>query len=47
MSEKKTQSERFEGKARDLGIDLDEGKLKEALRRMKKPQPDNDKKDGG
>ena len=30
-----TQSERFEQAAREFGVDLDEDKLKEALRRMK------------
>lgn len=31
------QRERFEQTARELGVELDEDKLKEALRRMKEP----------
>ena len=40
------QSERFEQTARELGVELDEDKLKEALRRMKEPSKgENDKAD--
>jgi hypothetical protein len=36
---KKTQHERFEQAARESGVELDEEKLKEALRRIA-PKPD-------
>lgn len=42
--DKQSQSERFKQTARDLGVELDEDKLKEALRRMKEPQPKDGKK---
>jgi len=46
MSDKKTpQKERFERTARELGVDLDEAKLVEALRKIAKPEPEK-KKDG-
>lgn len=35
--QQKSQRERFEQAARELGIDLDEEKLKEALRKMSYP----------
>lgn len=40
------QSERFEQAARELGVELDEEKLKEALRKIapEKPKPASDEK---
>jgi len=42
MSTNPEQKQRFEQAARELGVDLDEDKLKEALRRMK-DQPQGEK----
>lgn len=43
----KSQQKRFEEAARDLGVDLDEAKLKEALRKIapEKPQGEGDDKE--
>lgn len=42
-----SQSERFKRTARELGVELDEDKLKEALRRMgKQPPEDSDPQKG-
>ena len=38
--EKMTQNESFERTARELGVDLDETKLAETLRRVAKPDPE-------
>ena len=38
------QHERFRRTAEELGVEMDEGKLKEALRRMKEPKSDEDKR---
>lgn len=51
MKEPKTQADRFEQAARELGVDLDEEKLKEALRKIApatppQPQPGRSKSDG-
>lgn len=40
-----TQNERFKEAAHELGVDLDEDKLKEALRRMRDAPPAADEKD--
>ncbi|WP_165094671.1 hypothetical protein [Pikeienuella piscinae] len=37
------QSERFEETARELGVDLDEAKLKEALRKIAPDKPEKEK----
>ncbi len=43
VDDKEDQRQRFEQAARELGVDLDEDKLKEALRRMKdQPQQEGD-----
>lgn len=41
----KSQAERFAQTARDLGVDLDEDKLKEALRGIAKPEKSDSEKD--
>ncbi len=38
--EDKTQQRRFEQTARELGVDLDEAKLAETLRKIAKPEPE-------
>ena len=44
MKDKKmTQKERFEQAAKELGVDLDETKLAETLRRIAKPEPEKKK----
>ncbi|MEM7423222.1 MAG: hypothetical protein AAF334_05825 [Pseudomonadota bacterium] len=43
MSDKNTdQAEKFKETARDLGVDLDEDKLKETLRQIAKPHDKED-----
>lgn len=39
----RSQSDKFEETARELGVDLDEDKLKEALRRMSGPRAINER----
>lgn len=44
MSEKKqTQKDRFEQTAREIGVDLDEAKLAETLRKLAKHEPDKER----
>ena len=44
MNEKKTQKERFERTAEELGVDLDEAKLAKNLRRIAKREFEKKKK---
>ena len=43
MDDDKTQRERFKRTARELGVDLDEAKLAETLRRVAKHDPEKKK----
>ena len=43
MDDNKTQKERFERTARELGVELDETKLAETLRRVAKREPEKKK----
>ncbi|WP_340110599.1 hypothetical protein [Pikeienuella sp. HZG-20] len=42
-SQRESQAERFEEAARELGVDLDEEKLKEALRKIAPDKPEKEK----
>ncbi len=43
MNDKKTQKKRFEQTAQEIGVDLDEAKLAETLRKIAKPEPEKKK----